>query len=101
MVSLASPAESSAPRLLPFLAGSLAIGIFAADTISDLDISIAVLYVAVVLMSVSFLERRGVLAVSLGCAALTVLSYVIQHGVSGGEALGRLSVSLLAIGVTA
>src|SRR6266699_2977625 len=72
MVTVTSPSATAAPPILPVLAGLLAVGIFAADTISDLDISIAVLYITVVLLSLNFLEWRGVLVVSVGCVALTV-----------------------------
>ena len=36
-----------------------AAAIFAADTLTDLEIAAAILYVAVVLMSVRFCDRRG------------------------------------------
>ena len=86
----------SASRLL---AGALAAIIFAIDTFTPLGH--AVLYVIVVLMSANFLRRRGVILVSLGCAGLTVLSFVLQRGYQGGaETIGRCLVSLIAIGVT-
>ena len=47
---------------------------------TPLDIAIAVLYVAVVLLAMDFAGREGILVVAAGCAALTVLSYVITHG---------------------
>jgi two-component system, LuxR family, sensor kinase FixL len=85
----------------PLLAGALAIIIFVIDTFVSLNIAIAVLYVIVVLMGANFLRRRGVILVSLGCAALTVLGFVLQHGYQGGShAIGRFLVSLAAIGVT-
>ena len=85
----------------PFIAGALAIIIFVIDTFTPLDIAIAVLYVIVVLMAANFLRRRGVILVSLACAALTVLSFILQHGYSdGSDAIGRCLVSLTAIGIT-
>ena len=88
----------SASRLL---AGALATIIFVIDTFVSLDIAIAVLYVIVVLMSANFLRRRGVILVALGCAGLTLLSFVLQHGYqAGSETIGRCFVSLAAIGVT-
>jgi hypothetical protein len=85
----------------PFIAGALAIIIFVIDTFTPLDIAIAVLYVIVVLMAANFLRRRGVVLVSLACVALTVLSFMLQHGYSdGSEAIGRCLVSLVAIGIT-
>ena len=66
-----------------------------------MDIAIAVLYVIVVLMAANFLRRRGVILVSLSCAGLTVLSFILQHGYSNGSnSIGRTLVSLTAIGVT-
>jgi len=83
------------------IAGALAIIIFAIDTFTPLDIAIAVLYVIVVLMAANFLRRRGVILVSLACAGLTVLSFILQHGYSdGSDSIGRTLVSLTAIGVT-
>jgi two-component system, LuxR family, sensor kinase FixL len=85
----------------PFIAGAIAVIIFAIDTFTPLDIAIAVLYVIVVLMAANFLQQRGVILVSLACAALTVLSFMLQHGYSdGSEAIGRCLVSLTAIGIT-
>jgi two-component system, LuxR family, sensor kinase FixL len=83
------------------IAGAIAIIIFAIDTFIPFDIAIAVLYVIVVLMAANFLPRRGVILVSLACVALTVLSYMLQHGYSdGSEPIGRCLVSLTAIGIT-
>ena len=85
----------------PFIAGALAITIFVVDAFTPLDIAIAVLYVIVVLMAANFLRRRGVILVSLSCAGLTVLSFILQHGYSNGsDSIGRTLVSLTAIGVT-
>jgi two-component system sensor kinase FixL len=82
-------------------AGAIAIIIFAIDTFIPFDIAIAVLYVIVVLMAANFLRRRGVILVSLACVALTVLSFMLQHGYSdGSEPIGRCLVSLAAIGIT-
>jgi two-component system, LuxR family, sensor kinase FixL len=85
----------------PLIAGAITVIIFAIDTFTPLDIAIAVLYVIVVLMAANFLQRRGVILVSLICAGLTVLSFLLQHGYSdGSEAIGRCLVSLAAIGIT-
>jgi two-component system sensor kinase FixL len=84
-----------------FIAGTLAIIIFAIDTFIPFDIAIAVLYVIVVLIAANSLRRRGVILVSLACVALTVLSYMLQHSYSdGSEPIGRCLVSLAAIGIT-
>jgi PAS domain S-box-containing protein len=96
---LLSPAFSSAPALL-VLAGMLAIGIFVIDTLTTLDIAIAVLYVVVVLLAANVFQRRGVLLVSSGCMALTVVAYLLSHHLAADTALARCLVSLAAIGAT-
>ena len=95
----ASPASATS-SFLPVVAAAFAIAIFLADTLTTLDIAVAVLYVVVVLMAANFLERRGVLLVGLGCMALTVVSYLLSHGLTGDTALVRCLMSLSAIGAT-
>jgi two-component system sensor kinase FixL len=85
----------------PFIAGALAIIIFVIDTFTPLNIAIAVLYVIVVLMAANFFRRRGVILVSLACAGLTVLSFILQHDWDTSDSIGRNLVSLTAVGVTA
>ena len=85
----------------PFIAVALAIIIFVIDTFTPSDIAIAVLYVIVVLMAANFLRRRGVILVSLACAGLTALSFILQHEWDTSDSIGRNLVSLTAIGVTA
>ena len=98
--------SSSAPvrpsLVMPVLAAIVAIAIFVVDTATPLDIAIAVLYVAVVLLAMDFAGQRGILIVAAGCAALTVLSYVITHNhdPASGPFLRGL-ISLVAIGITA
>ena len=96
-----SPFPASArSSLLAVAAGAFAIAIFIVDTVTTLDVAVAVLYVVVVLMAANFLQRRGVLLVGLGCMALTVVSYLLQHGLTADTALGRCLMSLSAIGAT-
>ena len=67
----------------------------------SLDIAVAVLYVVVVLMSLNFCTRRGILLVGAGCVALTIFSYMLSHdALKPDSALGRRLVSLLAIVIT-
>lgn len=85
----------------PIAALSLAMIIFAIDTLTPFDVAIAVLYVVVVLLSLNFAERRALLLVGAGCMALTLLSFLLSHGTrfqSGPVA--RCLVSLAAIGIT-
>jgi PAS domain S-box-containing protein len=102
MVQILSPPASASSTLLPLAAGLLAIGIFAVDTLVLMPHATAALYTVVVLLSVNSLHWRGVLLVSLGCSALAILGYLLQHGLSNtGDPLVRLLVSLLVIGTTA
>ena len=88
-------------RFLPLVAVVLAAIIFVIDTFVVIDIAIAVLYVAIVLMSITFADRRGVLAVCIACMGLTVLSFAIQHSDEPiGDSSARCVVSLLAIAIT-
>jgi two-component system, LuxR family, sensor kinase FixL len=87
--------------LLAAIASVFALGIFAFDTATTLDIAIAVLYVVVVLLSANFLQRRGVLIVASGCMVLTVLAYVLSHPIEADTALVRVLMSLSAIAATA
>lgn len=76
--------------------------IFLMDSLSTLDIAIAVLYVAVILISVDMFSRKGVLCIALGCCGLTVLAYVSSHGLKcSDDSCGRCFISLSAIVVTA
>src|SRR4029450_2128673 len=62
--------SSSAPvrpsLVLPVLAGIVAIAIFVVDTVTPLDIAIAVLYVAVVLLAMDVGGQGGVVLVGAG-----------------------------------
>jgi PAS domain S-box-containing protein len=86
--------------MLPIVAAALAMGIFIVDTITPLDIAVAVLYAVVVLMAGAYFQRRGVLLVSTGCLALTVSSFLLSHGLSDDRAILRCLVSLAAITIT-
>jgi PAS domain S-box-containing protein len=88
-----------ASQLGPLLAGAIAAGVFVVDTFTTVETAIAVLYVIVVLLAANVLQRRGILLVGSGCAALTVIGYLWSHGVSADSALVRCLVSLFAIAV--
>jgi PAS domain S-box-containing protein len=89
-------------RALPVIGAAIAIGIFILDTITPADSAVAVLYVAVVLLSARFLQKRGVVLASLGLMALTVLSYLLsEHDKSPSIAVSTCLLSLAVIGVTA
>jgi C4-dicarboxylate-specific signal transduction histidine kinase len=92
-------ATANAP-LLPVFTVVLAAGIFILDTITDFEIAADVLYVAIVLMSVSFCQRRGIIIVSAGCMTLTVLSHFLSHSGSPRAGLINDGLGLVAIAAT-
>jgi two-component system, LuxR family, sensor kinase FixL len=82
-------------------AAALATAIFAVDTFTTLEIAVAVLYVAVVLMSVNFSDRRGIVSISLTCMGLTLISFLIAHNHDFDDAsIGKLIVALCANAIT-
>lgn len=87
--------------LLPALLVLLAAAIFLADTITNLEIAVAVFYVAVVLIAVRYIDRRGVAMVAAACMTLTVLSFFLTRAGSMPAGLINCAISLVAIAVTA
>ena len=53
--------------------------IFVADTVTELQIAVAVLYVVVVLISVQAGRPRAVILVGAVCAFLTIVSYLLSR----------------------
>ena len=99
----AGQARQDSPRtvFLPILAVLLALVIFLSDTFSPVGFAVAVLYGIVVLMSATFLDRRGVILIAIGCAFLTILSFLIEHVSDFREGpLLRCLISLAALSVT-
>jgi signal transduction histidine kinase len=98
----ASPSSpGAAPRLLPIAAGALAIAIFYFDSVIEADVNVGVLYVGVVLMAMRFCRPRGVIAVAVGCAALTVVSNFLSPGDPwASTALINRLIGIIAIAVT-
>ncbi|MGH6939466.1 sensor histidine kinase [Hypericibacter sp.] len=96
---LTIPAGVSKVRIA--FAFALAAAIFLFDTISPAGIAVAVLYAVVIMMSVDFCDRRGIILVSFGCAALTMIAFLIGHGLNfDGDPMLRCMVSLSAIAIT-
>ncbi len=58
----------------------LAVAVFVADTVTEHEIAVAVLYVAVVLIAVRVLRRREILLVGGVCVTLTLASYALTRG---------------------
>ena len=72
---MASPSFTNRKEsLLPIVAAVLALSIFVVDTTTDLVLAVPAFYTAVVLLSVRFCKKRGVILVGLGCVGLTLLS---------------------------
>ncbi len=83
------------------LVALLCLSIFLVDTLSPLDMAIAVLYVVVVLLSASLFGRTGLLVVAGACVVLTMLSFVIMHATDYNiSSTMRCFVSVAAITVT-
>lgn len=89
-------------KLLLFVCTALlALVIFLSDTFSPIGFAVAVLYGIVVLISATFFDRRGIVLVAVGCATLTVLSYLIDHAGEFDEgAVLRCAISLAALTIT-
>lgn len=88
--------------VVPVLTAIVAAAIFVVDTLTPLDIAVAVLYVAVVLLAVDFAGFTGILAIAAGCAVLTIVSFVATHDLTPGTGpMLRCFVSLAAIAITA
>jgi signal transduction histidine kinase len=73
------PQKTAAASVLLVAAVVIAAAVFVADTLTQLEIAVAVLYVAVILIVVRVFERRGVLIVALACVALTIVSYFLSR----------------------
>lgn len=84
---------------LPVATATLATGVFIADTVTRVEFAVAVLYVAVVLLSARFCKPPGVAMIAAGCAALTILSYVITRNT--GPAIEGIVNALISLGAIA
>jgi two-component system, OmpR family, sensor histidine kinase KdpD len=88
--------------IMPVVTTALAVAIATVDTLTRSEIAVAVLYVAVVLMSVGFCGRRGVIWVCIGCLLLTLASFLITSYEFGQTAIGIINtlISILVTGLT-
>lgn len=101
--SLRNPRAEVSPSVWLLRLGSamLTLVIFLMDWLSTLDVAIAVLYVAVILMSGDLFSRKGVATVAWVCGFLTLLAYLLSHGTGWLlPPFARCLVSLAAIGIT-
>ncbi|WP_244667885.1 MULTISPECIES: ATP-binding protein [unclassified Bosea (in: a-proteobacteria)] len=74
--------------------------IFLADTFTSLEIAVAVLYVAVILISVRFDRPAVVVSFGAASAVLTILSYLLTPRGIQETGLANGALSLIAIGAT-
>jgi len=74
------PILKSTKPLLPAATVLLAAIIFIADTFTSLEVAVPAFYTAVVLLSVRFCNKRGVVYAAAGCVGLTVLSDLLTPG---------------------
>lgn len=96
-----SPGFLSSSLLRRLGAVAITTAVFIIDTVTSLDVAVAVLYVAVVLLSVNIFSRRGLTIVSLSCLGLTIISFLLTHGQDAElPAVARCLVSIAAIGIT-
>jgi signal transduction histidine kinase len=84
--------------LLPVATMLLAGGIFVVDTITELEIAFPAFYTAIVLLSVGFCNKQGIVLVGVGCITLTLLSDLLTVNTEVSQAgVINTAISLLAI----
>jgi PAS domain S-box-containing protein len=76
--SLSSSAAARAMQTIGIVA--LAGGIFVLDVVTPLEVSVAILYVLVILAASRIYRLPGLLLVTAACAVLTVLSHFLSTG---------------------
>ena len=70
------------------------------QVLTEIDIAVAMLYVAVVLMAARFCRAPGIVLVGAGCVGRTVLSYFLSPpGGPVAEGLINTAISIAAIGL--
>ncbi|GJE44649.1 adenylate/guanylate cyclase domain-containing protein [Methylobacterium soli] len=97
-----SAASDTNSTIILTAAALAALTVFALDTWVSVRDAVAVLYVLVVLTTVTLYRRSYVVIVTGACVALTLLSYAITHGGEAEPAASiRMLVSILSILITA
>ena len=87
------------PRFKPIhgITAVLALAIFVTDTITDTEIAVSALYVAVVLLSLQFSGKRGVIVIASGCILLTVTSFFLSNSAITQTGLTNEVISIAAV----
>lgn len=97
MMNVMSGARSSATYLGLW---ATTFAIFIVDTLTDLDIAVAVLYILVIMLATGSCSIRGLRRVALTCGMLTLAGFFVSHlDHPFSTALARCLVSLTAIGI--
>ncbi|MFU2325706.1 sensor histidine kinase [Pseudomonas sp. NFX98] len=98
MMNIMAGSPCAKAKCLALWATTLAI--FVVDTLTELDIAVAVLYVLVIMMAMDSCSIRGLRRVALTCAVLTTAAFCFSHlDHPFSAALARCLVSLTAIGI--
>ncbi|WP_454648868.1 ATP-binding protein [Bradyrhizobium liaoningense] len=86
---------------LRFWSAVLAFAVFMVDVLTPLEGAVAVLYVVAILLAARTNRRNDIIVAAIGCAALTIIAYLLSHDHEpiGSPAL-RALVSLAAIAIT-
>jgi PAS domain S-box-containing protein len=90
----------AASIVLPIATAVIAIAVFIADTMTDLEVPFAVMYVVVILLAARFCRARALMLVAAGCVGLTVVSDILTPGISAAEGFVNTLFSLATILLT-
>src|ERR1700754_632742 len=71
--AVASISFPAAPVLMAF-------AILVLDAATDVVVDVGVLYIAVILLSAQSYQERGIVFVSLGCAVLSLMGFLLSPG---------------------
>ena len=94
--------RSAPSALLPVATAVLAVGVFIAEAMTAMKLTVAICYVIVVLLAGRFSSARSIVLVGAGCVGLTLLAFFLP-GFSETEAGGvgiKASISAAVIGLT-
>jgi PAS domain-containing protein len=94
--------RNATSALLPVATAFLAVGVFIAEAMTAMKLTVAIGYVIVVLLAGRFSSARGIVLVGAGCVGLTLLAFFLP-GFSETEAGGvgvKASISAAVVGLT-
>lgn len=95
------PAVGRHDMIFGGIAVAIAAGVFAVDTLTEIEGAIAVLYVIALLLAAEVVSRTGLVVLMIMFIGLTLTSFVFTHGPDPDlQTFLRLSVSMAAVCVT-